>query len=105
MLLLLPLPPLPLLLSGFKFRLELIIIAEIFFTELDAVTAEGGGGGACEVVRAGPLFSKFGAFGGGGGGFTFGGLGEGRFCVILEREFVCELDRCNIDRFPPPDGG
>ena len=72
------------------------------FTEFDAVTADGGGGGATD--RVGPLLSNTDCFGG-GGGFTFGGFGDGLGWAELDRELVCELDRCSDDRFWPPVGG
>lgn len=87
----------------------MIIIAEMFFTELEAVTAEGGGGGGGATARFGPLeallLSSIDCFGG-GGGFTFGGLGDGRGCTAFDRELLCELERCKADpRFCPPVGG
>ena len=83
----------------------LIIIAEMFFAKLFAVTVEGGGGGGGATARfAVPLLSSIACLGG-GGGLTFGGFGDGRGCAELDRELVCESDRCSEDRFWPPVGG
>lgn len=78
------------------FCLELLVTDGVEFVFAELTTPGSVIGGAADTFETFRLLEEFESSPilGGGGGLTFGGLGDG---LCADRVLFCELERCNVD--------